>query len=67
MEAGVAQKVHLTGLQKEHSVSVIPGVGVADGRNGDIIQIAPAYNVSRADIEEIVKRVEGVVRAVFGE
>lgn len=67
MEAGIAQKVHLTGLQKEHSVSVIPGVGVADGRNGDIIQIAPAYNVSRADIEEIVKRVEGVVKAVFGE
>ncbi len=67
MEAGIAQKVHLTGLQKEHSVSVIPGVGVADGRNGDIIQIAPAYNVSRADIEEIVKRVEGVVKAVFGK
>ena len=67
MEAGIAQKVHLTGLQKEHSVSVIPGVGVADGRNGDIIQIAPAYNVSRADIEEIVRRVEGVVKAVFGE
>ncbi|BCS19497.1 uncharacterized protein APUU_12325S [Aspergillus puulaauensis] len=67
VEAGIAQKVHLTGLQKEHSVSVIPGVGVADGRNGDIIQIAPAYNGTKADIEEIVRRVEGVVKAVFGE
>jgi adenosylmethionine-8-amino-7-oxononanoate aminotransferase len=65
-EAGIAQKVHLTGLQKEHSISVIPGAGVADGRNGDIIQIAPAYNVSKKDIELIVERVEGVVHAVFG-
>lgn len=58
--------MHLTGLQKEHSVSVIPGVGVANGRDGDIIQIAPAYNATKADIEEIVKRVEGVVNTVFG-
>ncbi|CBF71764.1 hypothetical protein AN6930.2 [Aspergillus nidulans FGSC A4] len=65
-EAGIAQKVHLTGLQKEHSISVIPGAGVADGRNGDIIQIAPAYNVSKEDIELIVERVEGVVHAAFG-
>ncbi|KAL4737436.1 pyridoxal phosphate-dependent transferase [Aspergillus similis] len=66
VEAGIAQKVHLTGLQKEHSISVIPGAGVADGRNGDIIQIAPAYSVSKEDIELIVERVEGVVHAVFG-
>ncbi|KAL4971426.1 pyridoxal phosphate-dependent transferase [Aspergillus desertorum] len=65
-ELGIAQKVHLTGLQKEHSISVIPGAGVADGRNGDIIQIAPAYNVSKEDIELIVERLEGVVHAVFG-
>ncbi|KAL4920616.1 pyridoxal phosphate-dependent transferase [Aspergillus aurantiobrunneus] len=63
--AGIAQKVHWTGLQKEHGISVIPGVGVADGKNGDIVQIAPAYNVSRADIEWIVERMEGVVDAVF--
>ncbi|KAL5343261.1 pyridoxal phosphate-dependent transferase [Aspergillus crustosus] len=62
---GVAPKVHLTGLQKEHCISVIPGVGVADGKNGDIVQIAPAYNISRAEIEQIVERVEGVVNAVF--
>jgi adenosylmethionine-8-amino-7-oxononanoate aminotransferase len=66
VEEGIAQKVHRTGLQKEHCISVIPGAGVADGKNGDIIQIAPAYNVSRADIEQIVARMEGVVNAVFG-
>ncbi|KAL3468983.1 pyridoxal phosphate-dependent transferase [Aspergillus californicus] len=64
---GIAQKVHLTGLQREHGISVIPGVGVADGKNGDIVQIAPAYNVSRADIERIVERIEGVINAVFPE
>ncbi|KAL4965457.1 pyridoxal phosphate-dependent transferase [Aspergillus stella-maris] len=63
---GIAQKVHLTGLQKEHGISVIPGLGVADGKNGDIIQIAPAYNVSREEIEWIVEKVVGVVCAVFG-
>ncbi|KAL4795805.1 pyridoxal phosphate-dependent transferase [Aspergillus venezuelensis] len=63
---GIAQKVHLTGLKKEHGISVIPGVGVADGENGDIIQIAPAYNVSKEEIELIVEKVVGVVTAVFG-
>ncbi|KAL4954394.1 pyridoxal phosphate-dependent transferase [Aspergillus filifer] len=63
---GIAQKVHLTGLQKEHGISVIPGVGVADGKSGDIIQIAPAYNVSKEEIEVIVDKVVGVVTTVFG-
>lgn len=56
--------MHSTGLQR-HGISVIPGVGVADGLNGDIIQIAPAYNVSSEDIELIVERVEGAVNFVF--
>ncbi|KAL4930988.1 pyridoxal phosphate-dependent transferase [Aspergillus undulatus] len=63
---GIAQNVHLTGLQKEHGISVIPGVGVADGKNGDIVQIAPAYNISRADVELVVERLVGVVHAVLG-
>ncbi|KAL4802193.1 pyridoxal phosphate-dependent transferase [Aspergillus unguis] len=62
---GIAPKVHLTGLQKEHGISVIPGVGVVDGKNGDIIQIAPAYNISRKEIDVIVDKVEGVINAVF--
>ncbi|KAL4939997.1 hypothetical protein BDV06DRAFT_197609 [Aspergillus oleicola] len=67
MSEGIAQKIHLTGLQKEHGISVIPGVGVADGKNGDIVQIAPTYNVSREDIEIIVEKVAGVITVVFGE
>ncbi|KAL4887252.1 pyridoxal phosphate-dependent transferase [Aspergillus karnatakaensis] len=63
--SGIAQRVHLTGLQAEHCISVIPGVGVADGKNGDIIQIAPAYNITRAEIEQIVERLEGVIEKVF--
>ncbi|KAL4899306.1 hypothetical protein BDW74DRAFT_189419 [Aspergillus multicolor] len=65
-EEGIAQKVHLLGLQKEFSISIIPGAGVADGRNGDSIQIAPAYNVTKEDVELIVERVEAVVNAAFG-
>ncbi|KAL3489226.1 pyridoxal phosphate-dependent transferase [Aspergillus germanicus] len=64
---GVAQKVHRTGLEKEHCISMIPGSGVADGVNGDIVQIAPAYNVSKEDIDVIIERVVGVINAVFGD
>ena len=54
------------GLQLEHGISLIPSSGNADGVNGDIIIISPAYNISRADVELIVEKVEKVVNEVFG-
>ena len=65
VEQRVAPTVFKTGLA-DHSISFIPGTGVADGKNGDIIQIAPPYNASRADIEMIVDRTAQVVRQVLG-
>ncbi|PLN76815.1 putative aminobutyrate aminotransferase [Aspergillus taichungensis] len=65
VEQRVAPTVFKTGLA-DHSISFIPGSGVADGKNGDIIQIAPPYNASRADIEMIAERTAQVVRQVLG-
>ncbi|KAF9891552.1 hypothetical protein FE257_004019 [Aspergillus nanangensis] len=62
----IAAKVHDTGLQPEHGISLIPGNGVADGTDGDIILIAPAFNVSKTDVELIVGRIEKVIHAVLG-
>lgn len=63
----IAAKVHQAGLQSEHGISLIPGNGVADGKDGDVILLAPAYNITQEEIELIVERLETVVNAVFKE
>lgn len=45
---------------------MIPGGGVADGTNGDLIVISPAYNVSRRDIDFIVQRAAQAIEEVLG-
>ncbi|OOO07684.1 aminotransferase class-III [Aspergillus oryzae] len=64
-EQKIAPVIHKTGLS-EYSTSFIPGTGVADGKNGDIIQIAPPYNATKADIDLIVERTALVVKRVLG-
>ncbi|KAF7595693.1 hypothetical protein BBP40_005137 [Aspergillus hancockii] len=64
-EQKIAPLIQKTGVS-EYSISFIPGVGVADGKNGDIVQIAPPYNVTRADIDLIVERAVLVVKRVLG-
>jgi adenosylmethionine-8-amino-7-oxononanoate aminotransferase len=44
---------------------LLPGTGVVDGHNGDVIVLAPAYNITAADVEIIVDRLEMAVRAVL--
>ncbi|EME39001.1 hypothetical protein DOTSEDRAFT_92257 [Dothistroma septosporum NZE10] len=62
----ISATIHATGLQKEYGISILPGGGVADGVNGDVIMLAPAYNCTRADIELIVERTAKVIEAVLG-
>lgn len=61
----VSATIHAT-LQKEFGISLLPGGGVADGTNGDVIMLAPAYNCTLADIELIVERTAKVIEAVLG-
>ena len=44
----------------------MPGTGNVDGKDGDVIVIAPAFNISQAEVELIVERLEEVVNTVFG-
>ena len=65
VERKVAAMIHKAGL-RVYGVSCIHGSGCADGRNGDIVQLAPPYTVSAADVELIVDRMAQAVKHVLG-
>lgn len=44
-----------TGLKDGYNVYVYPGSGTVDGSRGDHIIIAPAFNITDADIDTIVE------------
>ncbi|KAK4495458.1 hypothetical protein PRZ48_013789 [Zasmidium cellare] len=62
----LAATIHATGLRPEYGISLLPGGGVADGIDGDVIMLAPAYNITREDVEVIVERTARVVEGVLG-
>lgn len=62
----IAPTIQATGLRREFSISIIPGGGVADGTDGDLIVISPAYNVNKQDVELIVERVAKAIEHVLG-
>lgn len=53
------------GMQKPYNMSLYPGTGSADGRRGDHIILAPAYNVTSSEIRHIVETVTAVVSKYF--
>lgn len=55
----------IIGMQSPYSISLYPGSGTADGIKGDHILIAPAYNVTSADVHLIVDTTAAVIRAFF--
>lgn len=62
----VAPTIHATGLRPEFAISLIPGGGVADGIDGDLIVITPAYNITKKDAELIVERAARAIEHVLG-
>jgi adenosylmethionine-8-amino-7-oxononanoate aminotransferase len=59
----ISESVKREGLNA--GVSVYPGAGTIDGRSGDHILIAPPFNVTTAEIGEIVNRLKRACLAVF--
>ncbi len=47
----------------ELGLAIYPNGGTIDGRLGDHVIIAPPYNATRADVDEIVSRLERAVNA----
>ncbi|KAF2209226.1 hypothetical protein CERZMDRAFT_114149 [Cercospora zeae-maydis SCOH1-5] len=64
-DLGVAMRVHELGMQKPFNISLYPGTGSVDGRRGDHILLAPAYNVTSDEIRHIVEIVTAIVERYF--
>jgi adenosylmethionine-8-amino-7-oxononanoate aminotransferase len=62
---GVAQAIHSKGLHPGYDICVIPATGSVDGIRGDHIIISPAYNITKADVETIVDRIQRVIEDYF--
>lgn len=62
---GVAMGVHELGLQDPFNISLYPGTGTADGQRGDHVLLAPAYDVTDEQLEEIVRLTVAVVEEYF--
>lgn len=46
-------------------ISLYPGQGTMDGVNGDHVLLSPAYNSTRAEIEEIALKTKLAVEEAF--
>lgn len=66
LSANIANTVHLKGLN-DLGISLYPGNGTKDGILGDHVLIAPAYNSTREEMEEIALRVKDTVDRTFAE
>lgn len=52
-------------MQEPYNISLYPGTGSVDGRRGDHIIIAPAYNITAVEIEQIVETTAAVIQQYF--
>ncbi|KAI8935378.1 hypothetical protein NX059_007961 [Plenodomus lindquistii] len=62
----IASQIHANGL-KDFGIVLMPGGGVVDGVNGDMIILAPAYNITSADVELIVDLTAKSIESVLGK
>lgn len=64
--AGIANAVHQKGLD-ELCISLYPGTGTKNGVEGDHVLLAPAYNSTKEEIEEIAMKVKDTVFRTFDQ
>ncbi|TKX19653.1 aminotransferase class-III-like protein 2 [Elsinoe australis] len=62
---GIAMGVHELGLQEPYNISIYPGTGTVDGREGDHVLLAPPYTASKEDVEMIVDLTARVIKEHF--
>ncbi|KAF2442458.1 PLP-dependent transferase [Karstenula rhodostoma CBS 690.94] len=61
----VAPTIHAAGLQK-FEIVLLPGGGVVDGVNGDLVVLAPAYDINREEVDLVVQRTATAIDCVLG-
>ena len=52
-------------MREPYNISLYPGSGTVDGRKGDHVLLAPAYNVTEDEIRHIVGTTVAVVKQFF--
>ncbi|KAK2762310.1 hypothetical protein FQN54_001320 [Arachnomyces sp. PD_36] len=62
---GVGALVQDLALSPKYSISLYAGAGTVDGKRGDHILIAPAYNTTKEDIEMIADLTTRVIEEAF--
>ncbi|KAI0192139.1 aminotransferase [Astrocystis sublimbata] len=55
------------GLDPKYNISLQPGGGSIDGIRGDHIMLIPAYNVTPADVQDMVRRTSQLIVDFFEE
>ena len=63
----VAQKILDLAISPPFNMTVYPGTGSVDGVRGDHIILAPAYTITKDDVDHIVRVISGVILKVFLE
>ncbi|KAF2396298.1 aminotransferase, class III [Trichodelitschia bisporula] len=61
----IAMRIHEKGMEPEYSISVYPGTGTANGHTGDHVLLAPAFNITQAEMEHTVDLAARVVLEFF--
>ncbi|EEP78091.1 hypothetical protein UREG_02940 [Uncinocarpus reesii 1704] len=64
-QLAVGVRVQNTALTPKYSFSIYAGGGTMDGKRGDHVLLAPAYNVTENDIETISRLTAAVIQDVF--
>lgn len=65
MNQKVAPTIHAAGLQA-FEIAVLPGGGVVDGVDGDLIVLAPAYDINYEEVDLIVDRTAKAIEYILG-
>lgn len=62
---GVAMGIHNLGMKEPHNISLYPGTGTVDGKRGDHVLVAPAYNIGEPELNNLAERTATVIRKYF--
>jgi hypothetical protein len=54
-------------MQQPYSISLYPGTGCADGKSGDHVILAPAYNITSEEVRQIVDITAQVIVRFFSQ
>jgi adenosylmethionine-8-amino-7-oxononanoate aminotransferase len=63
----VAQQIQDLALSTPYCMTVYMGTGSVDGLKGDHIMVMPSYNITRDDVDKIIKRLHAVLLKVLGK